>query len=84
MNGASRPPGAVVSITSNAAVYTVAEAAALLSIPTSTLYAWLRNGTLPGIKSAGRWGIPKSQLTRWLDAHTVPALPEHHKEAPTR
>jgi excisionase family DNA binding protein len=56
----------VITLTSNRAVYTVKDVAYLLTLDQSTVYAWLRNGTLPGIKSGGRWGVPKKRLHQWM------------------
>lgn len=77
----------VIPLTSNHAVYSVKEVAFLLSLNQSTVYAWLRNGTLPGIKSGRRWGVPKKRLHQWVDAlqedppaNTAPST----KESPTR
>lgn len=90
MNNRTRKTGAhVIPITRNAAVHTPAETAYLLSLSRDTVYAWLRNGTLPGIKSGNRWAIPKSRLKAWVDGLKEATTEEvaaalSNKEKPTR
>jgi excisionase family DNA binding protein len=75
----------VIPLTSNHAVYTVKEIAYLLSLNESTVYAWLRKGTLPGIKSGRRWGVPKKRLHQWVKAlEESPSDNTPAKEHPTR
>jgi excisionase family DNA binding protein len=75
----------VIPLASNHAVYSVKEVAYLLSLDQSTVYAWLRKGILPGIKSGGRWGVPKKRLHQWVKAlEESPADNTPAKENPTR
>jgi excisionase family DNA binding protein len=76
----------VIPIARNHAVYSVKDVAFLLSLNESTVYAWLRNGTLPGVKSGHRWGVPKKRLHQWID--NLQEDPDDNaaptKESPTR
>jgi excisionase family DNA binding protein len=49
------------------AVYTVIEAAHLLSLSRGSAYALVRNGTIPAIRMGNRWVIPKRRFHSWLD-----------------
>ncbi|MEV4167501.1 helix-turn-helix domain-containing protein [Nonomuraea dietziae] len=49
------------------AVYTVIEAAQLLSLSRGSAYALVRNGTIPAIRMGNRWVIPKRRFHSWLD-----------------
>jgi excisionase family DNA binding protein len=49
------------------AVYTVIEAAHLLSLSRGSAYALVRNGTIPAIRMGTRWVIPKRRFHSWLD-----------------
>lgn len=49
------------------AVYTVAEAAELLSLALSTAYALVRSGEIPARKLGGRWVIPRRRFHDWID-----------------
>lgn len=75
----------VIPLTSNRAVYTVKDVAHLLSLDQSTVYTWLRKGTLPGLKSGGRWGVPKKRLHQWVKSlQESPTDNTPAKEHPTR
>jgi excisionase family DNA binding protein len=54
------------------AVYTVKEAARLLSISVSTAYALVRSGDIPAERLGRRWVIPRNRFHAWLDGATVP------------
>src|SRR4051794_31115502 len=49
------------------AVYTVTEAAELLSLSRGSAYTLVRNGQIPALKLGGRWIIPKRRFHTWLD-----------------
>ncbi|GAA4588677.1 hypothetical protein GCM10023194_40960 [Planotetraspora phitsanulokensis] len=49
------------------AVYTVLEAAHLLSLSRGSTYTLVRNGTIPAMKVGSRWVIPKRRFHAWLD-----------------
>jgi excisionase family DNA binding protein len=49
------------------AVYTVAEAAYLLSLSLGSTYALVRKGEIPALKLGGRWVIPIRAFQTWLD-----------------
>lgn len=78
-------PRTVIPLTNNRAVYSAKEAAYLLSLSQSTVYAWLRKGSLPGIKSGRRWAVPKKRLHQWVEAlREDPTDDTTAKEIPTR
>ncbi|MEU7938577.1 helix-turn-helix domain-containing protein [Microbispora bryophytorum] len=52
------------------AVYTVVEAARLLSLSRGNTYTLVRNGTIPAKKVGARWLIPKCRFHAWLDGLT--------------
>jgi excisionase family DNA binding protein len=54
------------------AVYTVKEAARLLSISVSTAYALVRSGDIPAERLGRRWVVPRKRFHAWLDGATVP------------
>lgn len=47
----------------------VPEVAQLLGIEPNTLYIWLRNGKLPGIKVGKSWRILKEDVIALLESH---------------
>jgi DNA binding domain, excisionase family len=49
------------------AVYTVAEAAELLSLSLNSTYALIRSGDIPARKLGGRWVISRRRFHDWLD-----------------
>lgn len=49
------------------AVYTVREAAALLSLSLSQTYALVRDGEIPARRLGSRWVIPKQAFIEWLN-----------------
>ncbi|MDQ7908368.1 helix-turn-helix domain-containing protein [Phytohabitans sp. ZYX-F-186] len=59
--------------TQTRAVYTVHEAARLLSISVSTAYALVRSGDIPAERLGRRWVIPRVRFHAWLDGATDPA-----------
>lgn len=56
--------------TATRAVYTVKEAARLLSISVSTAYALVRSGDIPAERLGRRWVIPRVRFHAWLDGAT--------------
>lgn len=53
------------------AVYTVKEAAELLSLSRNAAYALVRAGTIPAVKLGGRWVVPKQRFHEWLNEAPV-------------
>jgi excisionase family DNA binding protein len=47
--------------------YTPEEAAARLKIARRTVYQWLREGKIKGIKLSNLWRIPETELNRLLE-----------------
>ncbi|MFC0527225.1 helix-turn-helix domain-containing protein [Phytohabitans kaempferiae] len=56
------------------AVYTVKEAARLLSISVSSAYALVRSGGIPAERLGRRWVIPRNRFHAWLDGDNAPAI----------
>ena len=52
----------VIPITSNRAVYTVAEVPHMLSLLRGNTYAMIRFGDIPSMRIGHRWLIPKARL----------------------
>ena len=46
-------------------VFTVREASRYLLISPSTIYRYIKKGTVPSFKERGRWRLKKSDLARW-------------------
>ena len=46
--------------------YPIAEAAAAIGVPASTLRDRVSSGELPAVKRCGRWLILRADLLRWL------------------
>jgi excisionase family DNA binding protein len=44
-----------------------AEAAPLLGLKTSTIWAWLRDGALPHVKIRGKYYIRREGLLEWIN-----------------
>lgn len=51
----------------------VQELAAFLKIDRQTLYNWLRQGRLPGIKVGRVWRFERAAIEQWLRRQTLPA-----------
>jgi excisionase family DNA binding protein len=49
-------------------IYTVAQAARMLSISVGTVYQLLREGAIPAKRLGRRWVIPRRRFHVWLDA----------------
>ena len=56
----------VIPITSNRAVYTVAEVPHMLSLLRGNTYAMVRFGDIPSMRIGHRWLIPKARFDAWL------------------
>lgn len=50
------------------AVYTVKEAATMLSLSLGITYGLVRDGSIPAIRMGGRWLIPRRAFHAWLDS----------------
>jgi len=55
----------------NNAILTAGEAAAILRISKSMMYALMRNNTVPHISIGNRQVIPASQLYEWIEKSVV-------------
>ena len=65
--GASIAANLEVMSTVDRQVYTPEEVAKMLGLHSNSVYAMLKNGTLPGMKAGGRWLISKKRFDAWLD-----------------
>lgn len=50
-------------------VYSIQEAAELLSISKSYAYELVRNGTIPALKLGKRYVIPKEKFNMWVNGN---------------
>ena len=57
------------------------ELAAYLRLDRQTLYNWLHQRKLSGIKMGGVWRFDRQTIDRWLQQQTIQAAPTH---TPTR
>ncbi len=55
---------------------TAKDAARLLNVPEQTLYAWIRNGTLPSYRVQDRCRINRVELLEWATARQMQVSPE--------
>ena len=53
------------------------ELAAYLRLERQTLYNWLHQRKLSGIKVGGVWRFNRADVDRWLQAQTIQAAPAH-------
>lgn len=53
------------------------ELAAYLRLDRQTLYNWLHQRKLSGIKMGGVWRFNREAIDRWLAEHTINAAPSH-------
>ncbi|MGL4174318.1 MAG: helix-turn-helix domain-containing protein [Actinomycetota bacterium] len=58
---------AAVPVTTDRAVYTVLEAAHLLSLSRGSAYAMVRSGQIPAKRIGTRWVIPRARFEAWLN-----------------
>jgi excisionase family DNA binding protein len=61
-------------------VLTLAEVAALLRVPRSTVYKLAQNGTVPAFKVGKHWRFLLSDIEGWLHSHgTVPLISQRER-----
>ena len=46
---------------------TIEEVADYLRVKKRTVYEWVKNGKIPGIKAVGQWRFKKMQIDTWLE-----------------
>lgn len=51
--------------------YTPQEIADMLKVPRKTVYAWLQQGKLQGVKAGDLWRVPKEALDAFLKKPSV-------------
>lgn len=51
--------------------YTPQEIAKILKVPRKTVYTWLQQGKLQGVKAGDLWRIPKEALDAFLKKPSV-------------
>lgn len=61
---------------------TLREAAGFLRLSERSLYAFARQGRVPGAQIGGKWVFPRAQLTRWLAAQAEAGMAEAARPAP--
>ncbi|MCU0985236.1 MAG: helix-turn-helix transcriptional regulator [Acetobacteraceae bacterium] len=61
---------------------TLREAAAFLRLSERSLYAFAREGRVPGAQIGGKWVFPRASLVRWLAAQSEVGMAEEARPAP--
>lgn len=46
---------------------TIEEVAKYLRVKRRTIYAWVKEGKIPAIKTVGQWRFKKDRIDAWLD-----------------
>lgn len=46
---------------------TIEEVAEYLRVKKRTVYAWVKEGKIPGIKTVGQWRFKKETIDAWLE-----------------
>lgn len=46
---------------------TIEEVAKYLRVKRRTIYAWVKKGKIPAIKTVGQWRFKKDRIDAWLD-----------------
>lgn len=46
---------------------TIEEVARYLRVKKRTIYAWLKGGKIPAIKTVGQWRFKKEKIDAWLE-----------------
>lgn len=59
--------GPVPTFAPNATTYTVEQAAYLISLSLDLTREYVENGTIPAIRTADGWEIPRTRFTEWVD-----------------
>jgi len=55
---------------------TAKDAAKLLNVPEDTIYAWIRNGTLPSYRVRDKYRLNRVELLEWATARNIQVSPE--------
>lgn len=59
---------------------TARDAARLLSVPEETIYAWIRNGTVPSYRVRDKYRLNRVELLEWATARNMKLSPEIFRE----
>ncbi|OLZ46246.1 excisionase family DNA-binding protein [Amycolatopsis keratiniphila] len=59
--------GPVPTFAPNATTYTVEQAAYLISLSVDLTRDYVENGTIPAIRTADGWEIPRTRFTEWVN-----------------
>jgi PTS system nitrogen regulatory IIA component len=62
----------------------VREAAAFLNQPETTIYRWIKDGTLPAHKMSDRYWFNRAELLEWATAQGLAVSPEMFQDPATR
>ena len=61
----------------------IEELAAYLKLEKQTIYNWLHEKKITGIKVGHVWRFDKNAIDRWLKSQTVNATPNNNKKRPS-
>lgn len=59
---------------------TAKDAARLLNVPEDTIYAWIRNGTVPSYRVRDKYRLNRVELMEWATAQNMKVSPEIFRE----
>jgi len=59
---------------------TAKDAARLLNVPENTIYAWIRNGTVPSYRVRDKYRLNRVELLEWATARNMKVSPEIFRE----
>jgi PTS system nitrogen regulatory IIA component len=59
---------------------TAKDAARLLNVPEDTIYAWIRNGTVPSYRVRDKYRLNRVELMEWATARNMKVSPEIFRE----
>jgi len=59
---------------------TAKDAARLLNVPEDTIYAWIRNGTVPSYRVRDKYRLNRVELLEWATARNIKISPDFFRE----
>ncbi|WP_328613266.1 hypothetical protein OHS18_30970 [Amycolatopsis sp. NBC_00355] len=60
--------GPVPTFDPDATTYTVEQAAYLISLSADLTRGYVEDGTIPAVRTANGWEIPRNRFTEWINA----------------
>lgn len=63
---------------------TAKDAARLLNVPEDTVYAWIRNGTVPSYRVRDKYRLNRVELLEWAAARNIKVSPDIFRENGTK